>query len=99
MNKLSRYNNMRLGLAIGLVVPLITVFIFYKVKFSHQDIGEFLSTMASKELLSSILSLCVIPNLLAFFISIWTNMLSLARGVLMATFVFALVVVAVKYLI
>jgi len=99
MNKLSRYNNMRLGLAIGLVVPLITVLIFYKVKFSHQDIGEFLSTMASKELLSSILSLCVIPNLLAFFISIWTNMLSLARGVLMATFVFALVVVAVKYLI
>ena len=99
MNKLSRYNDVRLGLIIGLVVPLVTVLIFYQVKFNHQDIGEFLNTMASKEQLSSILSLCVIPNLLFFFIFIWTNMLSLARGVLMATFVFALVVVAVKYLI
>ena len=97
MNKLSRYNDVRLGLATGLLVPLITVLIFYQVRFSHLDIREFLSTMISKEILSSILSLCVIPNLLAFFIFIWTNMLYLARGVLMATFVFALVVVAVKY--
>ena len=99
MNKLSRYNDVRLGLATGLIVPVITVLIFYQVKFGHLDIGEFLSNMITKKVLSSILSLCVIPNLLVFFVFIWTNMLYLARGVLMATFVFAVVVVAVKYFI
>ncbi len=99
MNKLSRYNDVRLGLAIGLIVPVITILIFYQVRFNQLDVGEFLSIMISKEILSSILSLCVIPNLLVFFIFIWTNMLYLARGVLMATFVFAVVVVVVKYFI
>lgn len=99
MNKLSRYNDVRLGLLIGLLVPAVTVLVFYQVRFGHMGIGEFLRTMDTARLLSSILSLCAIPNLLVFFIFIWTNMLYLARGVLMATFVFALVVVAVKYLI
>jgi hypothetical protein len=99
MNKLSRYNDVRLGLVIGLVVPAVTVLVFYLVRFGHLSIGEFLNTMKTTRVLSSILSLCAIPNLLVFFIFIWTNMLYLARGVLMATFVFAAVVVAVKYLI
>ena len=99
MNKLSRYNDVRLGLAVGLIVPVITVLIFYLVKFSHLDIMGFLSNMSTRKVLSSLLSLCVIPNLLAFFIFIWTNMLYLARGVLMATFVFAVIVLAVKYFI
>jgi hypothetical protein len=99
LNKLSRYNDVRLGLAAGLIVPLITVFIFYLVKFNHYSLVEFFSAMISRNVLSSLLSICVIPNLLIFFIFIWTNMLYTARGVLMATFVFAVMVVIVKYLI
>jgi hypothetical protein len=98
LNKLSRYNDVRLGLAAGLVVPLITVLIFYQVRFSHLSLVEFFSSLISRNVLSSLLSLCVIPNLLVFFIFIWTNLLYLARGVLMATFVFAAIILIVKYL-
>jgi hypothetical protein len=98
LNKLSRYDDVRLGLAAGLVVPLITILVFYLVRFNHLSLVEFFSTLISRNILSSLLSLCVIPNLLVFFIFIWTNMLLLARGVLMATFVFAAVILIVKYI-
>ena len=95
---MSRYDDVRLGLAAGLIVPLITILVFYLVRFNHLSLVEFFSTMISRNILSSLLSLCVIPNLLVFFIFIWTNMLYLARGVLMATFVFAAVILIVKYI-
>lgn len=43
-----------------------------------------------------ILSLCVIPNLLTFFIFIWTKRDKSAKGVLMATFAFAIYVGIMK---
>jgi len=98
LNKLSRYNDVRIGLAAGLVVPLITILVFYLVRFNHISLYEFFSALISRNILSSLLSLCVIPNLLVFFIFIWTDMLYLARGVLMATFVFAGIILIVKYL-
>jgi hypothetical protein len=48
--------------------------------------------------LPKILSLMVIPNLLVFFIFIWTDHLYTARGVLAATVFDALVIMALKFL-
>jgi hypothetical protein len=98
MNRLSRYNKVQFGLAAGLVVPVLTILALYLVRFGDLGLHTFLQAMITQNVLSPVLSLCVIPNLLVFFIFIWTDMLYLARGVLMATVIFAVVVAAVKYL-
>jgi hypothetical protein len=48
-------------------------------------------------LLSKLLSLSAIPNLLLFFVFIWTNRPFSARGVIFATLVVALVMLVLKF--
>ncbi|OFY52390.1 MAG: hypothetical protein A2Y87_11120, partial [Bacteroidetes bacterium RBG_13_46_8] len=81
------------------IVPLLTVLLFYLVRFNHLSLSGFFNVLVSRNILSSLLSLCVVPNLLVFFIFIWTNMLYLARGVLMATIIFGVIVIIAKYFI
>jgi len=94
----SKVNNVWLGAFLGMLVPLITVFLAYKIRFSQVDLLDFLRLLIQKKILSSLLSLCVIPNLLVFLIFIWLNYLYSARGVLFSTFVVGFVIVGVKFL-
>ena len=95
----SGYNNIRLGVVLGLLAPLLALAVIYMVAFRDMSFGEFLELLASRRKLSSMISLSVIPNLLLFFIFIWLNYLYSARGVLASTLVVALIVVITKYLI
>ena len=83
----------------GLILPVMTLIVIYFVRFNHLPMVNFINSMVSTHKLSSLINLSVIPNLLLFFAFIWTNMLYLARGVLLATVLFAVIVVLVKYLI
>ena len=95
----NRYNNIRVGLVLGLLVPLLGFVIVYLVAFRGMSFTEYLELLSYRKRLSSVVSLSVIPNLLLFFIFIWLNYLYSARGVLASTLVFALVVVITKFLI
>ncbi|MBI5539283.1 MAG: hypothetical protein HY951_04440 [Bacteroidia bacterium] len=57
---------------------------------------SFYEMILARGFFSQILSLAVIPNVAVFFIFIWTNKLSAAKGVLAATIVMALVVFGLK---
>jgi hypothetical protein len=94
-----RYNNIRVGLVLGIVAPIIGFFVVYLVGFRGMNFTEYLEMLSSRNNLSSIVSLSVIPNLLLFFIFIWLDYLYSARGVLASTILFALIVVVTKYLI
>ena len=94
----SRYDLVKLGFALGIIVPVISFFIVYKIKFDNYTLREFYDFLLSMNALPKILSLMVIPNLLVFFIFIWTNHLYAARGVLAATVVDALIIMALKFL-
>lgn len=94
----SRFNNVYLGAILGVLVPVITVLLAYKIRFNQYNPEEFLNLLVQKRLLSSLLSLCVIPNLLVFFIFIWLNYLYSARGVLLSTFIVGFIIVGVKFL-
>jgi hypothetical protein len=93
-----RYNNIRVGLVLGIVAPIIGFFVVYLVDFRGMNFTEYLEMLSSRNNLSSIVSLSVIPNLLLFFIFIWLDYLYSARGVLASTMLFALIVVVTKYL-
>jgi len=94
----SRYDLVKLGFALGILAPLISFLIVYLIKFRGYAPHEFYNLMITMHALPKILSLMVIPNLLVFFIFIWTDHLYTARGVLAATVFDALAIMALKFL-
>jgi hypothetical protein len=95
----TKVNNVTFGLLAGLLVPLLTLMIFYPIAFPDKGLSEFIEILVSRRKLSALISLGVIPDLLVFFIFIWLNYLYSARGVMAAVFLFAIVVVLTKFLI
>ena len=89
-------NNKKLGLLLGLAVPVIVFTLIYIIKFNAISIKKFIELLNQKAVFTQILSLCVLPNLLVFFIFIWTNKLLSARGVLIATFVVTVIILLLK---
>ena len=93
----SRYDLVKLGFVLGIIVPVISFFIAYKLKFGNYSFKEFYDVLISMNALPKMMSLMVIPNLLVFFIFIWTDHLYAARGVLAATFFDAVVILSLKF--
>jgi len=93
-----KFNNIWLGSILGLVVPVITIFIAWRLRFDYMGLNEFFNTMMARKMMSAIISLCAIPNLLVFLIFIWLNNLYSARGVLLGTFFVGFIMVIIKFL-
>src|SRR5262245_31927765 len=88
-----------IGFVSGLMAPVFSLYIFYLFKYSHLAFSEFYSKiLVANDIVTPAVSLCVITNLLVFFIFIWTNRNYAARGVLFATFIYAGFVVYQKYI-
>jgi len=96
-NFLKKYSdNLYIGLTLGIIIPIVTLIIVYFYVFNRYKISEFLYFLKTMNILSKLLSLCVVPNLLLFFSFIWTKKDSSAKGVLVATFVLAFLVILLK---
>ena len=94
-----KFDSVWIGAAIGLCAPLFTLFVFYLFKYSHLAFGEFYEKiLLANGIVTPVISLCVVINLLVFFIFIWTNRNYSARGVLLSTIVYAGYVVYQKYI-
>lgn len=84
------------GLIPGVVLPVITMIGFWLVRFDG-GFFEFLTHFQNVGILSKVLSLCTIPNLLLFFLFIWSDRSFSARGVIFATLVIAFVMIMLKF--
>lgn len=89
-------NNTGFGLVPGLVLPLLTFFVFFLFIHNDLNLNEFIQEVIVRKVSTQVMSLCAVPNLLLFFIFIWTDKLYSARGVLMATFFIAFLVLIIK---
>jgi hypothetical protein len=89
---------MLIGTALGLVAPVIVLLLFYVIRYSQISFGRFLQMVNMEGTFSPRISLCVIVNLLIFYLFIWTNRYYSARGVILATFVYAGLVIYLKVL-
>jgi hypothetical protein len=97
MISLKRFDNFFLGLALGLLCPVIAMVLFFYFKADVHNLNTFWNFLIGTQILSKLISLCVIPNLLIFFLFIWTDKLISARGVVYATLFYAIVVFVVKF--
>lgn len=87
---------MATGLIPGLILPVVTLLGFWLFR-SGASLMQFLATFQNMGILSKILSLSVLPNLLLFFIFIWTRRNFSARGVIFATLLVAFVMLILKF--
>jgi hypothetical protein len=89
-------NSQPLGYLLGGLLPIVALVVIYLVAYPGQSLKAFLEILWIQKSFSRILSIAVFPNLGIFFIFIWTNRLRSAKGVLGATFIFAIIVFAIR---
>lgn len=90
-----KFNTLLSGLIPGLILPVLTLLGFWIIK-SDRSFVDFLEYFQKMKMLSKVVSLSAIPNLLLFFVFIWTQRNFSARGVIFATFLLAFVMVILK---
>ncbi len=96
--KKTKYDAIPFGLVPGLIAPVIAFYIFYLVKnTSSMTFLEFVQYLNGSGVVPQSITLGVLPNLLFFFIFIWTNKYQSARGVLLATMIYTAIILSYKY--
>jgi len=91
-------NNFPLGLALGIIIPILTL-IFINIEANrYLTFSEFLSRFQQSSSLSALLSLCAIPNLGLFFLFMWKNNYKTLKGVMTATVLMVIIVYVLKFM-
>ena len=93
-----RWNKFWIGLALGMVLPLVVFYCVYLFGYSKIPFGEFLKDAFIMRALPKFLSLCAIPNLAVFYFFLNKEYWYTTRGVIAATLLCTLAVVIIKFL-
>ena len=92
-------NKQILGLIVGLTLPVIFSFLLFEGRYEgNLGFGDFLKSLFQLHSLGKLISLSVLPNLLVFFIAIRTERLLAARGIVLATVIWAIITMVVRVL-
>ena len=99
-NKVKRFNKPIVGLALGIVTPLICFLIYflYLSLTKNVDFSGFINTLKSNEVLIPVLSLCVLPNLALYFIFKKFDYWYAIRGVVTSVLLYTLAVFVLKFM-
>lgn len=85
------------GFISGIIAPFIGFYIYYLISFRYMDFRLYISRLTELGLEGGVISLSLIANLIVFFYFIRGKADRSARGVIGATFLYALVIVIIKY--
>jgi hypothetical protein len=92
-------DNLRLGMILGLVAPILSLFIYYFVKFyptfSLKDFFYFLRT--NKSQITAVSVPCLVLNIALFTYYINSHKDSTAKGIFAATIVYAILALVFKF--
>ncbi|RYY21137.1 MAG: hypothetical protein EOO04_18755 [Chitinophagaceae bacterium] len=92
-------NNLRLGLLLGFLAPVLSVFGYYFIKFYPTfSFGEFMSGLRSNKALITAMTIpCLLLNIVLFTIYINSKKDQTAKGIFAITLVYAIVSLLVKF--
>lgn len=85
------------GFLLGLIAPVIGFYLYKLSFFNYFDMTKFYNHLVDNNLLSPVISLCLIFNAGAFYYFIQKNKLYSARGLILATFIYGGVIVYLKF--
>ncbi|HAI82946.1 MAG TPA: hypothetical protein DCL43_04700 [Chitinophagaceae bacterium] len=94
-----KFDNLVLGLILGLLCPFLGLLGFYLWKFAHHEsLQLFLVRILSyRSLLSSVISFSLIANALVFTIFINQRKDKTAKGIFVFTLVYVIIALIIKY--
>ena len=88
-----------IGLVAGLLAPTISLCIYYLINYRFMTLQGFINYLKIGDTYTPLISLCVLTNLAVFYPYIWKEKWNGAKGVLGATFIWAGLVVFLKFFI
>ena len=83
------------GLFVGLVAPIVA-FVIYVTFYLELDVMETYNSLVKMNKLTHVISLSTLINLLLFFMNLKTNRDLAAKGILLATFIYAFIILGLK---
>jgi hypothetical protein len=92
-------DNLKLGLILGLIGPIIGLFVIYLIQFSYVTFGYFFDEFINNNrLITSIGSLSLLANIILFAIYINTRRDNTAKGIFFVTLVYGIIILMLKIL-
>ncbi len=90
-----------IGVILGLIFPIITAYLFYKLAYHGTPIpfDEFLEALIFIRGIGMLLAVSCLPNLALFSIFVNINKLKISRGLFLATMVFAFAIIVFKFIV
>ncbi|HPC98286.1 MAG TPA: hypothetical protein P5257_05750 [Bacteroidales bacterium] len=88
----SKIDNTVSGFVLGIVLPAATLAVLYLVTSGGVPFFQYITDIVSSGKVTRVVSLCVIPVVILFFIFNRLDMLRGAKGLLAATFFWVLVI-------
>ena len=90
-------DNLKLGLVLGLVGPVLGLIVVYFLKFSSYNFLEFLDYFFNtRGLITSVGVLCLLANAVLFTIYINTHRDNTAKGIFVTTLVYGIAILIIK---
>jgi hypothetical protein len=87
-----------LGFIIGLLLPLLGIYIVYLVKFGGETLASFFQLLVhNTDVAASVLSLSVLVNIIPFIYYTNRRLDLTARGILISTLLYGVVFILLKF--
>ena len=94
-----KQDDLKMGLIIGLLMPVISFFGYYFWKFRLYSFGEFLYALrTNKPLVTALTIPCLVLNMAVFTFYINSRRDQTAKGIFAVTLVYAIVALLFKFL-
>jgi hypothetical protein len=92
-------NDLKFGLLLGFIAPLLSVFGYYFIKFYPTfSFGEFLTAVRSNKALITAMTIpCLLLNIILFTIYINSRRDLTAKGVFAVTLIYAIISLIIKF--
>jgi len=90
-------DNLRLGMILGLIGPLLGLVVIYLIKFSGVSFGDFLDAFFNdNKLITSNGTLSLLANVILFTLYINTHRDNTAKGIFIITLVYGIALLVLK---
>ena len=92
-------DNLRLGIVLGLIGPLLGLVVIYLIKFSSGSFGDFLDEFFNdNKLITSNGTLSLLANVVLFTLYINTHRDNTAKGIFIITLIYGIALLVLKVL-
>ena len=90
-------DNLKLGLILGLIGPILGLVVIYFIKYSSSSFSDFMDEFIhNNKLITSIGSLSLLANVVFFTLYVNTNRDKTAKGIFLVTLIYGIGILVLK---